>query len=108
MTLAISDKASIPRGSFGEPIGFTILENDGTVKTLTGLTLTLLVYKVGETPIVAKACTIDDAAAGTCHYTPVEGDFDVQGEYEWSIKMTKASYEDYTEPAPFKVTYRPG
>jgi len=104
MTVAITDKARIPAGTFGINLQFTVYDNDGTAHNLTGLTVTFKVWKAGVSPIVSGSCTIDVAASGTCHYTIVTGDFDNAGKYLWELELTKANYKDQTEPAEFIVT----
>ena len=104
MTIAISDKGSIPKGTYGVNLHFVVYDNDGTVHDLTDLTVTFKVWKQGQTAIVSGTCTIDVAASGTCHYTIADGDFDTVGQYLWELELTKADYRNNTEPGPFKVT----
>jgi hypothetical protein len=66
MTIAISDTAKIPAGTFGINIHFTVMDNDGSAHDLTLLTVTLKVWKAGESPIVTGSVTLDVAASGPC------------------------------------------
>lgn len=104
MVKAISDKVRIPAGTFGVVLNFTVYENDGGEHDLTGETITLKVWKAGQTPIVSGNCPILVAGDGTCKYTIVENDFDDAGKYLWELELTKVGYQDNTEPAEFIVT----
>ena len=106
MTVGISDKISLPKGTYGIDFDFTVYNNDGTAHSLTDLTITLKVWKSGlpGTLLVDAGCTIDVAASGTCHYTIQDGDFDDVGLYLYELELTKASYRDNTDPASLTVT----
>jgi len=103
MAKAISDKIKIPKGTYGIALNFTVYNNDGTAHDLTDLTVTLKVWKAGQSLLVNSACSLDVAASGTCHYTIVDGDFDTAGRYLWELELTKASYKDNTEPGELFV-----
>jgi hypothetical protein len=66
---------TLPQNDKGYNLNFTITEDDGTVVDLTAYTVTLKVWRAGYplTLIINKACTVDVAASGTCHYT-IEAD----------------------------------
>jgi len=106
MAIAKSDNISIPKGTYGIDINFTVYNNDGTAYNLTGLTVKLHVWKAGipGTLIVDGSCTLVVAASGTCKYTVASGDFDTVGVYLWELEMTKASFEDNTETGRLTVT----
>lgn len=107
MTVVYSDPISIPKGTFGINLNFTVYNNDGTVHNLTSITtIKFKVWRKGKpgTTLVDGTCTPDVPASGTCHYTVVDGDFDTPGKYQWELELTKTSYQDNTEPAILEVT----
>jgi hypothetical protein len=107
MTIVYSDPISIPKGTFGIQLDFTVYNNDGTAHDLTDITgIKFQVWRKNKpgTLIVDGDCVVDVAASGTCHYTVVDGDFDTPYRYQWALELTKASYEDHTESAILEVT----
>ena len=66
-----------------EPIGATLLDNDGTAIDLTGRTVTFDMYDMADgTQIVTDgSVTVITAASGTVKYTPASGDVDTVGLY---------------------------
>jgi hypothetical protein len=88
----------VKKGNKGFDLEFTIQNDDGTPKNLTGYTITFKVWKVGASVLsLSKACTIVDAGAGTCKYTLGDGDFDVVGKYYFELELTKAGVVEDTE-----------
>jgi len=87
----MSNDLIIPQGDKGYNLNFTVKEDDGTVVVLTGYTITLKVWRASYpgTLIVNKACTIDVAASGTCHYT-IEADvFADMDDLKFDLVLTK-------------------
>ena len=100
---------TIPQDSIGLQIDFTIKDEDGTVIVLTGYTITMKVWRKNETGTVlwSGACSIDDANAGTCHYTTVTGDFNIAGEFHMSHNLTKTGVDKWGQLYDLEVTERP-
>ena len=106
MTTGVTDPITIPQGTYGINLNFTVYNNDGTAYDLTALTITFKVWRSGnrDSLIVSGGCVIDVAASGTCHYTIVTGDFDKAGKYQWELELTKVGMIDNTIPAQLIVT----
>jgi hypothetical protein len=87
------DTLVVKKGNKGDPLSFSITNDDGTVKDLTGLTATFKVWSPGdpETLIVTSACTTGaNPALGICTYTPGATDFTVNNiRYEAEIELTE-------------------
>ena len=66
----------VTQGSVGYALEFSVTDSDGNPKDLTGYTINFKVWKKDETLKVNGTCDIEDATAGTCHYTVQSGDFD--------------------------------
>jgi hypothetical protein len=69
---------------------FTVKDADGVVIDLTNIdTLYLNVQKASESALkFSGAMSVDDAVAGECSYTVIEGDFDEAGDYWAEIEAT--------------------
>ncbi len=69
----------IPQNDVGAEIGFTVLERDGTAKNLTGYTPHFIIWTLGTpgTLLLDGTCVIVVAASGTCKYTTVLNDIDM-------------------------------
>lgn len=107
MTTAVSDLISLPKGTFGIRMSFTVYDNDGTAHDLTTITgIKFQVWKSGVpgTLVVDGTVTKLVDADGTCYYDIVSGSFDTPGRYLWQLELTKASYEDHTDAAPLVIT----
>jgi hypothetical protein len=94
------ESLTIPKDDYGYNLDFTIQKADGSEKVLTGYTIKLKMWKPGipGTLLLDGTCTIDDADAGTCHYTIQEDDFDTKGRFHAELELTKAGVEESTEP----------
>ncbi|MHC4800296.1 MAG: BppU family phage baseplate upper protein [Planctomycetota bacterium] len=106
MVTAVSDDLRIPVDTKGPRISFTVYDNDGTAHDLTGLTVTFKVWKPKRpgTLIVEGSVTLDVAASGTCYYVITDDDFKKPGTYKWELELTKANYQDQTDPGELVVT----
>lgn len=95
----------VSKGDYGKPINFTCKQSDGSIYDLTGYTVTLKVWAVGSSasPIVEAECTVDDADAGTCHYTVQDGDFDTAGDYLAELELTATGVVDSLMPYSLRV-----
>jgi hypothetical protein len=100
----------IPQGDKGYDINFTVQDSDGTAYDLTDYTVTLKVWKPGVsgTLIVNAACTVDDASAGTCHYTVVAGTFTSRAKYKLELELTKSGVRESTENYDLQIEESPG
>lgn len=89
---------TVSKGDYGLPLAFVVKDEENTVVNLTGYTVTFKVWSAGsqDSPIVSGACTIDDATAGTCHYTPGSSDFDTAGDYLIELERTKTGVKSGT------------
>lgn len=94
------------QNDYGVPLSITLYEADGvTPKNLAGYTVTLKVWSLGVpgTLILSGTCTVDVAANGTCHYTPVAGNFPTVGVYYAECELTAAGVVDSTIPFTLEV-----
>ena len=81
----------VKKGNYGWQQQFTIKEKDGSVKDLTGYTVTLKVWKQNATSNkFSGTCTLDaDPTTGICYYEVQEMDFDTLGSYLGELELTK-------------------
>ena len=76
-TIQIQEESTSP------PLRFQLVEgDDATPISLTGLSVKLRWAKRGEQALWERDCTVDEAAAGRCHYSWQEGDLANSGSYE--------------------------
>jgi len=82
---------TIPQKDKGYNYTFTITESDGTAFNLAGYTIKLKVWQRGKPDVllVNGACTIVNAAAGTCTYLLTGTDFTAEGTYLGEIELTQ-------------------
>jgi hypothetical protein len=81
------------QGSYGIPFNFTLFEEDGkTPWNLTDATVSMIIKN--NSIRVEWACAIDDATAGTCHYTPTESDVTplVPSTYQVYVTVVGSTY----------------
>ena len=86
-------------GTVGFPQNFAIEMPKGTIKNLSGYTLTIYVWKPGaSTALFSGSVTPAVEASGTCYYTLAEGNApsSKKGEYIYSIRLVKGSEILYT------------
>jgi len=88
----------VSKGDFGVAIPLLVVDHNGTAVDLTGYTVTCKVWAEGSSgsPIVETECTVDDEEAGSCHYTPADGDFDTAGDYLIELERTASGVQDST------------
>ena len=89
----------VSKGDYGEAIAFLVKDpSTGDAVDLTGYTVTCKVWADGssDSPIVSTECTVDDAEAGSCHYTPANGVFDTAGDYLIELERTKTGVKSST------------
>lgn len=81
---------TVPKGDYGYNLAFTVTDADGAAYNLTGYTVTLKLWRPMKpgTLVLSKACTIDVAASGTCHYTVASGDFATAKTYAGELEAT--------------------
>ena len=89
----------IPKGDYGWDIPFTITNADGTPKVLTDYTIKLKVWAAEDSGslLIDTACDIDDANAGTCHYTILITNFTTAGDFLGELELTKTGIVESTE-----------
>ncbi len=94
------------QGDTGEPINFTVTL-DGSVQDLTGYTVDFIMKAPDGSAINAghTTCTVDTAAAGTCHYTFITGDLAQEGLYTCDLQLTNGPLV-VTEYAQYQITVR--
>jgi len=86
-------------GTEGFAQDFVIEMPKGTVKNLSGFTLTIHVWKAGSSSaLFTGSVDINVEASGTCYYTLAEGDAPrtAKGEYLYSIKLVDETETLYT------------
>ena len=87
----------------GNTYKFTLTATkDGSVWDLTGASVALLLRKPDGT-LVTKAATIDDAAAGTAHFTLAASDLDTPGVWTRSWEVTDSGIVLESEGTLFRV-----
>ena len=76
--------------NFGVTFTFTIKNADGTLRDLSGLTLTLYVWTAEVTPtmLFSGTCTADPVLTGVCYYLVTPTDFTAIGVYNAEIELT--------------------
>ncbi len=95
----------IPQNDVGAEIGFTVLERDGSIKNLTGYTPHFIIWTLGTpgTLLLDGTCVIVVAASGTCKYTTVLGDINMDPDrYQGEIELTNVG-GDRLSTLPFTV-----
>ena len=90
----------VVQGDYGYKIPFTLEDGNGNAVDLTGATLALKVQSAQDPDqtlvTLSGAMAIDNASAGTCHYTPATGDFSNPGTFLASISATWSASEVLT------------
>ena len=90
---------TIPQNDYGFYLNFTITDSDGAAFNLTGYTASFKMWLANNPDdlIVDGACSIISAAAGTCRYLAVDGDFDTINNYRAEIELTQAGVVESTD-----------
>ena len=80
----------VKKGNYGWQQQFTVKEKDGSVKDLTGYTVTLKVWS-NSTLKFSGECTLDaDPTSGKCYYPVQNIDFNTAGSFLGELELTKA------------------
>ncbi len=76
--------------NFGFALTFTIVNADGTVRDLSGETLTIYCWTQEEDPTLqfSGTCTSALTATGVCTYMVQQTDFSITGTFDAEIEMT--------------------
>ena len=82
----------------GFNLNFTVKNADGSAFNLTGYTIKLKVWRAGQPGLLLLngGCAIDNATAGTCHYTITATDFTSVGTFKAELELTKAGVIEST------------
>jgi len=88
----------IPSSDMGFNLNFTVKNADGSALDLTGYTIKLKVWRVGQPGLLLLngSCDIDSAVDGTCHYTITATDFTSVGTFKAELELTKAGVIEST------------
>ena len=94
------DVLVIPKGDKGYNLAFTVTDNLGAVKNISGYTIKLKMWKPGVpgTLIINSTCVIDVGASGTCHYVIGATDMVTAGRYQAELELTATGIIESTEP----------
>jgi hypothetical protein len=89
----------ITQGDYGAELAFTLLDGNGNPINLTGLTLTFLVQAANDPTdtlltLSGNPMTVDNATAGTCHYTVAQGDFPNTGIFNSQVQLTRSGFQE--------------
>lgn len=84
---------TVTQGDYGYNINFTLQTSTGAIFDLTGASgLKFRTQLVGSITLNSSgAMAIDNATAGTCHYTVASTDFTTAGVYNAQIQVTFAA-----------------
>jgi hypothetical protein len=98
--------------NFGFALTFTIVNADGTVRDLSGETLTIYCWTQEEDPtlVFSGSCTSAFPLTGVCIYMVQLGDFATTGTFDAEIEMTAGTptltYLEDTETFSINVIRR--
>jgi hypothetical protein len=89
----------IAKGDKGYNLAFTITDDLGLAKNITGYVITLKMWQPGVpgTLLISGACVIDVAASGTCHYVLAAADTVSVGRYLAELELTVGGVIESTE-----------
>jgi len=90
---------TIAKGDKGYNLGFTVTDDLGVVKDLTGYTVKLKMWAPGVpgTLVINGTCVVDSAALGTCHYVIGSTDLATAGRYSAELELTTLTVTESTE-----------
>jgi hypothetical protein len=89
----------VGQGDYGYELPFTLEDGNGNAVSLSGASLTFTVQDSQDpsgTALFTGSMTVDNAVAGTCHYTVASGDFPNPGTFLAQITATWPSTEVLT------------
>ena len=85
-------------------LNFTVKDSDGAALDLTGYTVTFNLSDKNFKNKISGACTVDDAAAGLCHYEIQAGELNLEpGEYLGELSLTTVGGKVITNPEKAKI-----
>ena len=89
----------IKKDDVGCLLSFTITDQSGSALNLTGATVTLTIAGGDISTKHERACTIDSAVNGTCHYILIAADTAVAGKYsiEANIAYSGSNFTTVTK-----------
>ena len=89
---------NIVASDYGYNLNFTLQDSQGNLFSLTGSSSLLFrVQRYGNAHLkFASPMVVDSLAAGTCHYTVNQGDFDLAGQYVAEIQVNFSTSESIT------------
>ena len=95
----------IPSSDMGFNLNFTVKNADGSAHDLTGYTIKLKVWKVGQPGLllVNGSCAINNAVDGTCHYAITAADFTSVGAFKAELELTKVGVIESTKTFGIEV-----
>lgn len=97
----------VVQNDYGYEIPFTLEDGNGNAVILSGASLTLKVQSAqdptGTNLPLAGGMAIDDASAGTCHYTVANGDFPNPGRFLTTVTAVWSGSETLTWVGPLLV-----
>jgi len=95
----------IPSSDMGFNLNFTVKNADGSAFNLTGYTIKLKVWRAGQPGLLLLngSCGIDNATAGTCHYTITATDFTSVGTFKAELELTKTGIIESTKTFGIEV-----
>ena len=75
-------------GDYGadSTLAFTLSDPDGTITSLSGRTITLVVFEDPAHPLFSGVCTFDTGMR--FHYVPLITDYSASGQYDYRINIT--------------------
>jgi hypothetical protein len=89
----------VGQGDYGYQLPFTLQDGNGNAVNLSGATLVINVQDsqdASDELLFSGSMTIDNASAGTCHYTVAQGNFPSPGTFLAQIVATWSSTEVLT------------
>lgn len=99
----------IIQGNYGQKLDFTIVDGEGNAVDLTGASIALKVQNSqdeNQTLLTLNgSVSIDDAAAGKCHYTVGQDDFATPGKYLGELVISVSGVSSISAPGIVIIVY---